>query len=208
MRKLLVYIHGKNGSAAEAEHYRPLFPGYAVRGLAYRSQTPWEAQEEFPSYISPLSRQYETITLIANSLGAYLAMNAGIETFIQRAFFISPVVDMEKLIGKMLTWAKVSEDELKEKSVIRTDFGEELSWEYLKYVREHPLTWSAPTAILYGGKDNLTDYETIADFAQKRGASLTVMEGGEHWFHTEEQMAFLDAWLRTHSEDRTSAKNS
>ena len=25
---------------------------------------------------------------------------------------------------------------------------------------------------------------------------LSFMENGEHWFHTEEQMAVLDAWLR------------
>jgi len=25
---------------------------------------------------------------------------------------------------------------------------------------------------------------------------LTVMKGGEHWFHTKEQMAFLDAWIK------------
>jgi len=24
---------------------------------------------------------------------------------------------------------------------------------------------------------------------------VTVMEGGEHWFHTAEQMAFLDDWI-------------
>ncbi|SHK90194.1 hypothetical protein SAMN05216582_12334 [Selenomonas ruminantium] len=35
------------------------------------------------------------------------------------------------------------------------------------------------------------------DFAEKHQAGLTVMEGGEHWFHTEEQMAFLDAWIRS-----------
>jgi hypothetical protein len=23
------------------------------------------------------------------------------------------------------------------------------------------------------------------------------MEGGEHWFHTEEQMLFLDNWIKT-----------
>ena len=28
-----------------------------------------------------------------------------------------------------------------------------------------------------------------------RYASLTVMPEGEHWFHTEEQMAFLDNWI-------------
>ena len=29
----------------------------------------------------------------------------------------------------------------------------------------------------------------------KGGAELTVMPEGEHWFHTPEQMRFLDAWL-------------
>ena len=27
-------------------------------------------------------------------------------------------------------------------------------------------------------------------------AGLTDMAGGEHWFHTEEQMQFLDDWIR------------
>ena len=35
----------------------------------------------------------------------------------------------------------------------------------------------------------------IKKFANKAGATLTVMEGGEHWFHTEEQMEFLDRWI-------------
>ena len=25
---------------------------------------------------------------------------------------------------------------------------------------------------------------------------LTVMENGEHWFHTAEQLAFLDGWVK------------
>ncbi len=32
-------------------------------------------------------------------------------------------------------------------------------------------------------------------FAEQHNAELTVMENGEHWFHTAEQMAFLDAWI-------------
>lgn len=38
--------------------------------------------------------------------------------------------------------------------------------------------------------------ETISDFAGRIGAELTVMQGGEHWFHRQEQMRFLDAWIR------------
>ncbi|MBB5226648.1 alpha/beta hydrolase [Treponema ruminis] len=77
---------------------------------------------------------------------------------------------------------------------IPTSFGEDLSWDYLCYVREHPLSWNVPTKILYGSNDNLTSFESMSNFAKKHNARLTVMENGEHWFHTEEQMKFLDEW--------------
>ena len=59
----------------------------------------------------------------------------------------------------------------------------------------YPVVWNIPTKILYGDKDNLTSYETMSDFASKMGISLTVMNNGEHWFHTDEQMNFLDDWI-------------
>lgn len=90
----------------------------------------------------------------------------------------------------------VTEEELKSRKIIPTSFGEDLSWGYLIYVREHPVEWNVPTNILYGSRDNLTAYETISAFAEKHSANLTVMENGEHWFHTEEQMRFLDEWIK------------
>ena len=123
-------------------------------------------------------------------------MHAGIGAMVQKAFFISPIVDMEHLILDMMTWAGVTEAQLEEKGAISTPFGEDLSWEYLSYVREHPVQWNVPTRILYGSRDSMTAYETIAAFANAHGAELTVMENGEHWFHTEEQMRFLDQWIR------------
>jgi len=132
---------------------------------------------------------------IVNSIGAYFSMNAGIDVMIRSAYFISPIVDMERLILNMMSWVNVTETELEEKGVISTSFGEDLSWEYLCYVREHPVCWTVPTRILYGSRDNLTSYETISAFAETHGAELTVMEEGEHWFHTDEQMRFLDNWI-------------
>ena len=118
------------------------------------------------------------------------------EKSISKALFISPIVNMEKLIADMMLWANVTEDELQSKKEIPTAFGETLSWEYLCYVRKHPIKWNILTCILYGGKDHLTSRETISEFAEKQGADLTVMEDGEHWFHTNEQMQFLDDWIR------------
>ena len=59
------------------------------------------------------------------------------------------------------------------------------------------MKWDIPTEILYGEKDNLQSYETISRFADEHSADVTVMENGEHWFHTDEQMRFLDNWLKS-----------
>ncbi len=195
MKELVLYIHGMGGCAGESEHYKPLFPECEVIGLDYQTFTPWETGKEIREAVTKLNDEYDSITLIANSIGAFFSMNAGINTMIRCAYFISPVVDMEQLILNMMSWAGVTEKELEEKGVIPTTFGEDLSLNYLCYVREHPVCWTVPTRILYGSRDNLTSYETIAAFAKTHGAELTVMEEGEHWFHTEEQMRFLDNWI-------------
>ena len=193
----ILYIHGKGGSADESLHYKPLFPSCDVTGLDYKTFTPWETGAEIKSAVGKLKENYDNIILIANSIGAFFSMNADISRDIKKAYFISPVVDMEKLIGDMMKYANVTERELNEKKVIKTDFGEELSWEYLSYVRKHPLNWTAPTEILYGGRDNITSFETIKKFADEHNAKLTVMQNGEHWFHTNEQLEFLDNWIRS-----------
>ena len=195
MKESIIYIHGKGGAAEEAGHYKPLFPNCEVIGFDYRSRTPWEAKEEFPAFSAQHRQACDRLTLIANSIGAFFAMSALDETLADRAYFISPVVDMENLIGNMMQWAHVTERELAQKREIPTDFGETPSWDYLLYVREHPISWNVPTQILYGEHDNLTSLETVSSFAQRHHAKLTVMPGGEHWFHTAEQMRFLDQWL-------------
>lgn len=197
MKESVIYVHGKGGSAEEADHYKPLLPNCEVIGFDYRSQTPWEAKEEFPTFFAQQRQHCDRLVLIANNIGAFFSMSALDETLVDSAFFISPVVDMENLIGNMMQWANVTEQELAEKQEIATEFGETLSWDYLCYVRAHPISWNVPTQILYGEHYNLTSMETVSAFAQRHNAKLTVMPGGEHWFHTEEQMQFLDDWIRS-----------
>ena len=199
MRESIIYVHGKDGSAEEASHYKPHFPNCEVIGFDYRSQTPWEAVTEFPAFFADQRQRCDRLILIANSIGAFFAMSALDKALVDRAYLISPVVDMENLIGNMMQWANVTEQALAEKREIATNFGETLSWDYLCYVRQHPIIWNVPTCILYGEHDNLTSIETVSAFAKQHHADLTVMPGGEHWFHTEEQMQFLDDWIRERS---------
>lgn len=151
MKDLIVYVHGKGGSAGEAEHYAMLFPCHEVIGFDYHSQTPWDAKKEFFAFFTEQRSRCEHLTLVANSIGAFFALSSLDET---------------------------------------------LSWEYLCYVRRHPIIWNVPTCILYGEHDNLTSIETVSAFATQHHADLTVMPGGEHWFHTDKQMQFLDQWIR------------
>lgn len=215
MKRIAVYIHGKGGSAAEAGHYKSLLKDHEVIGFDYKAETPWDAVIEFRRFFASLN-DYDSVLLIANSIGAYFTLMAldgaaGTPLKLERALLISPVVDMEKLISNMMLWSNVSEDDLRTRGEIPTNFGETLSWKYLCYVREHPIRWNVcccngngdrhgaarfvPTDILYGSTDNLTSFDAIRDFATRSGASLTVMESGEHWFHTVEQMKFLDCWI-------------
>ena len=168
----VLYVHGKDGSASESEHYKPLFPDCEVIGLDYQNFTPWETGMEIHKAIEELKTKYENIILIANSIGAFFSMNADIDGMILKAYFISPVVDMEKLNGI------------------------ELTEEWLRYVRSHPVRWNVQTHILYGSHDHLVPFDAVSDFAKMHNAILTVMDGGEHWFHTEEQMRFVDDWMR------------
>ena len=196
MNKAILYVHGKGGNAQESERYKAFFPEYDVFGLDYRGGTPWETKDEIISAYEKLSEKYGGIALIAVSIGAYFSMNALTDRRLERAFFVSPVVDMERLIVTMMQRAGVSETQLREKKEIVTPFGETLSWNYLSYVRDNPVVWNTPTDILYGENDSLIPYGTVSGFAKAARATLTVMKNGEHWFHTEEQLAFLDRWLK------------
>ena len=171
MEEIVVYVHGKGGSAQEAEHYKALFPDCEVIGFDYHAQSPWEATEEFSGFFTAVRKRCGKLTLVANSIGAFLSLSSLNEKLVDTAYFISPVVDMEQLICNMMQWADVSEAELAEKQEISTTFGETLSWKYLCYVREHPISWKIPTRILYGGKgcsDLYGNHKSLCGKEQRR----------------------------------------
>ena len=92
--------------------------------------------------------------------------------------------------------AGVTEGELRKRGEIVTKSGQTLSFAYLSYVREHPISWSLTTEIIYGENDALVPYPQIAEFAERSGARISVLNGGEHWFHTKEQMEFITAVIK------------
>ena len=80
MKKGLLYIHGKGGTAREAEHYRPLFPDCDVTGLDYRSRTPWEARDEFRRFFDAFGHP---LALSRTATGAWRVPVSGDPTYFE-----------------------------------------------------------------------------------------------------------------------------
>ena len=210
---LFLYIHCKMGCKEEAARFAEIvcpkgyqvlsidLPGHGERTGEMEWFVPWEVVPELKAVYGFAQQRWKKISLYANSIGAYFSLLAFQKAKLEKSLFVSPILYMEKLIRDMMGWAGVTQEQLKEVGETPTAFGETLSWKYLTYAAENRITkWDSPTAILYAGQDYLTARKTVDDFAQRFGCMVTVMENGEHWFHTEEQLAVLDAWLQRETE--------
>ena len=205
-RRVYLYVHGKNGCKEEAECFANIacargwqvlaidLPEHGSRKNGPEKLVPWVVIPELQAVYARMQPVWPHIRLYGVSIGAWFAMQALQAEKLEKALFVSPVVDMETLITNMMQGTNVTEAQLQAAGKIPTSFGETLSWPYLCWVREHPLQWHTPTQVLYGDKDALTSRAVMERFRQESGARLTIMEGGEHWFHTPLQLAVMQSW--------------
>lgn len=208
--KVYLYVHGKMGSKEEALAFAELacpagyqvlaidLPEHGERKNGPEKLLPWVVIPELQFMYQYAKVHWRQVSLRATSIGAWFSMLALQEKELRRALFVSPIVDMEDLIGKMMQRANVTEEQLKEAGELPTDFGETLSWPYLCWVREHPVHWHTPTQVLYGEADNMTSRAVLDRFKSETGAHLTLLADGEHWLHTETQLAVLQTWEGAH----------
>ena len=210
--KLYLFVHGKCGCKEEAEDFAEIVcpSGWQVLGIdlpehgSRKGETdafdPWHVVPELQTVMEYARAHWSRIALRANSIGAWFSMLAFQEEALEQCLFVSPILDMEQLIGRMMQWAGVTEADLEARETIETSFGETLSWRYYQYAKAHPIeSWPWPTAILYAGQDNLTPRQEVDGFVERFSCDLTVMEDGEHWFHTPEQLEVLHRWEQSHT---------
>ena len=210
--KVWLYLHGKCGCKEEAEAFARIvcpggaqvlamdLPRHGERKDSTEDFVPWDTVPELKQLLSYARTSWIQVALRCTSLGAWFALLAFGKERLDKALFVSPVLDMERLIRDMMGWAGVSRERLEEAGEIPTEFGETLSWRYLQYAQAHPITnWNTPTAVLYAGRDGLTGRGTVDRFVRRFGCELTVMEDGEHWFHMPEQLEVLTRWEREHT---------
>ena len=148
--------------------------------MDYSAPLPWIARDQILASYRKARERCGHISILTNSIGAYFAMLALQDCALEKALLTSPILDMESLILTMVSWTYLTEEALREQKEIPTDSGEVLSWEYLMYVRRHPIRWNAPTEILCAGEDPMVPQGVADAFVQAHRAGLTVMEDGGH----------------------------
>lgn len=206
--KVWLFVHGKCGNKEEACGLAELLcpKGYQVLGVdlpehgarkgSAEQLLPWVVVPELKGVLAELKQRWKGVSLYANSIGAYFSLLAFPDERFERCLFVSPILDMVALIERMMGWASVSMERLQAEQEIPTPFGETLSWAYYTYAKQHPISkWDSSTAILYAGKDEMTDRATVTVFAERFGCALQIYEDGKHWFHTEKQLAVLRAFV-------------
>ena len=205
--RVYLFVHSKCGYKEEARAFAELacpkgwqvlsidLPEHGARKGGAEPFDPWHAVPELQAVLKYARPRWKQIALRATSLGAWFSMLACASEPLEKCLFVSPVLDMERLIRTMMGWAGVTEAELETRGMIETAFGETLSWRYYQYARAHAIeSWPCPTAILYAEHDNLTERAVADAFAARFSCGLTVVPDGEHWFHTHAQLDALRRW--------------
>lgn len=204
--RAFLFVHGLSGCKEEAERFARIARAAGWQVLAVdlpehgercdgTRLVPWETVPELQTVFKEMKKRWRRTALYAISIGAWMSMLALKGEALEKCLLVSPVADMTALIESMMQWAGVTEERLRREREIPTNFGQTLSWKYLCWARENPA--SAPcreTRVLYGENDRLVPRGVIEKFAAENRCALTVMQGGEHWFHTEEELAFLQQW--------------
>ena len=98
-----------------------------------------------------------------------------------------------------------TEEQLKESQEIKTETGVVLSWKYLCWVREHPVkSICKETNILYGTQDEMIPYKIVKKFSEENNCRLNFVENGQHWLHTDREVAAMRKWEQTVLEESRS----
>ena len=152
---------------------------------------------EFSAVLDYAESRWTDLGLFAVSMGAYFSLLACPGRRISRAWFLSPVVDMERLTRDMMGWFQISETRLEAEGEIPTPMGQALCWDDYGYIRRHPIDRSPfPTDMLRGSGYTLVAEETVSAFTERFSCRLRIAEGAEHWFHTPPELDELSRWLR------------
>lgn len=205
--KVYLCVHGKMSSkeaggyiaeTAVERGYQVIsfdLPEHGERRNEGRRCDIWNGMQDLKIIGDYVFDNWREVYLFACSLGAYFSLHTYNGRSFKKCLFQSPMLDMEYMIEQMMKWFDVSKERLEREKEIDTPI-DIMTWDYYRYVREHPVTeWNIETSILYGGRDNFQSREIVESFAERFGCKLTVAENSEHPFMDKGDAKIVSKWL-------------
>ena len=205
--KLYIHVHGKMSQKEYAESFAKIAESKGYQTLSFdlpehgeRKDEPdrcdmWNGMRDLKKISDWAFVHFNEISLYGCSLGAYFSLQTYASLPFKKCLFQSPVLDMEHLVRKMMLWFDITEKRLEKEKEIDTPV-DPLRWDYFQFVRSNPVeNWNIPTAILYGGKDDLQSREVMDTFCTAHGCRLTVSEQSGHAFMAEGDNEIIENWL-------------
>ena len=201
-----VYVHGKQGSKADARQFAELADARGWQTLSFdlpehgdrtdgRHCDIWNGKQDLTTIADAAYRRWSDVSLFACSLGAWFSLQTYAGRPFQKCLFQSPIVDMRWLVEHMMLWSNVTEAALEAAGEIDTPI-DALRWDYYRYIQAHPVTcWSEGTRVLYAAHDALQPVECIRDFVDRFHGTLTVAPNSDHAFMETGDRAIVTGWM-------------
>ena len=206
--KLYIHVHGKMSQKEYAAEFAEIAAEKGYQTLSFdlpehgeRKNEPdrcdiWTGMRDLKSIADWAFAHYKSVSLFGCSLGAYFSLQTYAGLPFARCLFQSPILDMEYLVRQMMLWFDITEERLEKEKEIDNPV-DPLRWDYFQFVRAHPVThWPIPTAILYGGKDDLQSRAVMDAFCAAHGCTLTVSETSGHAFMEDGDGEIIRNWLK------------
>ena len=155
---------------------------------------PMEASPEVRTFAQLARSQSTEIGLLANSIGAYFSLCDTPAGTFERAWLVSPLLDLEYYIRDIMAEYSVTDEQLEAETEINTPRGV-LEWPYLRFVEKHPARLDIPSWIIRGDQDEMVPLGTLSRFVGAPGVELVQIEGGQHFLGQPPHLDTVVAWF-------------
>ena len=143
-----------------------------------------------------LARSQSTeVGLLASSIGAYFSLCDTPTGTFERAWLVSPLIDLEYYIRDVMAEHSVTDEQLEAETVIDTPRAV-LEWPYLRFVEEHPARLDIPSWTIRGDQDEVVPLDALSRFVSAPGVELVQIEGGQHFLGQPPHLETVVAWFK------------
>ena len=156
--------------------------------------THMDASPEVRAFARLARSQSTEVSLLANSIGAYFSLCDTPAGTFERAWMVSPLLDLEYYIRDIMAEYSVTDEQLEAQTVIDTPRGV-LERSYLRFVEEHPARLNAPSWIIRGDQDEVVPLNALSRFVGAPGVELVQVEGGQHFLGQPPHLDTVVAWF-------------